>query len=545
MKVLYTKTVGRVTLTAKVAPDHLKLFIDAEVVPPTIPAPSSNAPDAAAPQPASVPTTPHAAPPSPKPAPPGAAPAAAPKYIPDPAVTREELFPLFEPVFNSKDMDQKVLDDVAKTLSKGEKVFDRRVRKGDPAEAGHDGKLLLLVRKFTGTGEIFTDEEKYASFMERHLFDNIVAGQIVGRVYPPKPGKEGKDIFGAAIPAPPSQPAKFSIDNTLKLEKHPPEEYEVLISQLEGLLLENSGALTVKDELTLSGDLGLRLGNIDCIGRVKVSGNVASGITLRAKKGIEVGGGIQESILECPGGDVVVKGFAFGGARGKIVGGKEVKLGIAQELRVEAIKDIFIEKEAIDCVFRTQSLLRIPAGKLIGGEAFVVCGLEAKQLGNDVSKETIIHLCSDIETSTEYAVLMASIAAHDNAQRLVEVHLGPYARMPDRIQLLKQPFRGRMEKLYEKREEILVSRGKLTIKQETLLAEAHRSGILRVSVHGQIFPGVSIIAGEKRLDVQELITGPKTIEFDPKEQTFAIKAFEPVVCAFNAVDSGKKHDKSK
>ncbi|NDC38885.1 MAG: DUF342 domain-containing protein [Proteobacteria bacterium] len=401
----------------------------------------------------------------------------------------------------------------------------------------------MIIRR--SAGEIFTDEERYTSFMERHLFDNITVGQIVARVYPPKPGKEGRDVFGAVIPAPASNPAKFAFDTSLKLEKHPPDEYEVLVSQVEGFLIENSGTLSVKEELSLTGDLGLKLGNIDCIGRVKVSGNVAAGITLRAKKGIEVGGGIQESILECPSGDIVVKGFAFGGARGKIVGGKEVRLGIAQELRVECIKDIVVEKEAIDCVFRTQSLLRAPAGKLIGGESYVVCGLEAKQLGNDAGKRTVIHLCSDVETGTEYAALLGTIAAHDQALRVVEVHLGPYARMPERMQLLKEPFRGRMERLHQKREEILISRGRLVIKQETLLHEAHRSGILRISVHGPIYPGVLITAGEKTLDVQELIPGPKTVEFDATSQTFHLKGFEPVVCAFTPVDSGNKNDKSK
>jgi uncharacterized protein (DUF342 family) len=399
------------------------------------------------------------------------------------------------------------------------------------------------VRKFTGTGEISTEDEQYTSLMERHLFDNVTVGQIVARVYPPKPGKDGKDVFGAPIPAPPSQPAKYSIDGTLKVEKHPPDEYEVLVSQLEGFVVEKDGALNVKDELSLSGDLGLKLGNIDCIGKVKVSGGVTSGISVRAKKGIEVGAGIQESILECPSGNIVVKGFAFGGPRGKVVGGKEVRLEIAQELRVEAIQDILIGKEAIDCVFRTQSLLRMPTGKLIGGEAYVVCGVEAKQLGNEAGKETIIHLCSDVETSTDYAALIALIRSHDNALKLLEVHLGPYARMPDRMQLLKEPFRGRMEKLYQKREEVLESRGRLVIKQETLLAQAHRSGILRVSAHGQIFPGVVILAGESRFAVPEVITGPKTIEFDQEAQAFEIRPLEPVVCAFNVEEGAKKHDK--
>ncbi|NBO20266.1 MAG: hypothetical protein EBV03_13805, partial [Proteobacteria bacterium] len=161
MKVVYTKNSARIVLTAKVTEDHLKLFIDAELMPPAPAAPPQPDPAApATPAVASQPTAVASAVGAPSAA--AAPPAGVDKpYIPDPPITRAELGPLFEPVFNLRDMDQKVLDDVAVHLSRGEKVTDRRVRKGDAAEAGHDGKLLLLVRKFTGTGEIFTDEERY------------------------------------------------------------------------------------------------------------------------------------------------------------------------------------------------------------------------------------------------------------------------------------------------------------------------------------------------------------------------------------------------
>jgi uncharacterized protein (DUF342 family) len=542
MKVLYSKSSDRVNLTVKVTEDHLKLYIDAELVPPK-PATPPPSPTNGAEAKAAEAKTGEVQQQGQQPGPAAVAPAVPPS-IEEKPITRAEILPLFEPVFNPRDMDQRVLDDVALCLNRRAKVVDRRVRKGEAAEAGLDGRFLLLVRKFTGKSEIVTSDDQNGSFMERHLFDNIIIGQIVARVYPPKPGKEGVDVFGAPIPPPQSNGVKIAFDKSLKIEKHPPHDYEVLVALTEGFLVEDNGTFIIREELTLSGDLDLRLGNIECIGRVKVSGSVASGIALRAKKGIEVGEGMQESILESTHGDIVVRGFAFGGKRGRIIGGKEVKVGIAQELRVEAVQDIAVEKEAIDCIFRTQTQVRMPTGKFIGGEAFVVCGMEAKELGNEVGKLTLVHLCSDIETSTDYSTLLGQLAAHDQALKLVEVHLGPYARNPDRIQLLKSPFKDRMEKLREKRDEIVLSRGKLHLRQKELLSNARRSGTLRVSCHGMIHQGVVITAGDKRLEVQEAIKGPKTIEFNPADESFVVKAFEPVVCAVK-FNEGVNNDQSQ
>ena len=54
--------------------------------------------------------------------------------------------------------------------------------------------------------------------------------------------------------------------------------------------MEDSGKISIKPELTISGDLDFRYGNIDFIGKVIVSGDVLQGLNIKAGKGIEVRG---------------------------------------------------------------------------------------------------------------------------------------------------------------------------------------------------------------------------------------------------------------
>ena len=495
MDVLVSKTTERFTLTVKSSPDKMKLFIDVEPV--------------------------------------GKA-----------TVTIHDLIDCLSPTFTGSELETGVLEDVAAIVSKGQKAQDRRIRKGDPGEPGVDGKLLIMVKKFTGKGEIKVDDRGYGTLTERHLFDNITVGQVIGRVYAPKPGRAGVDVLGQAITPTPGKPAKMTLDKSLTTEKSSDGDYDSLIAQREGFLLEDNGKFSIQEELLINGDLDLRLGSIDFIGAIKVRGSITSGLNVRAKKGITVGDGLQDSVLECPQGDVTVAGFAFGGTRGRIIGGKAVKVRVAQELRIESLHDIQIEKEAVDCVLRTQTQIQMPQANLVGGEAFVVCGLEANNIGNEVGKRTTIHLCSDIETSTEFATLQGSLASHDQALNLVEVHLGMYAKMPARVQLLKQPFRDRMEKLLRKREQIVASRADIAAKQKKMLDRAHRSETLRVNARGKFFPGVVIVAGEERFEVKERIDGPKTIEFSPKEKQFTVRAIEPVVCSVS-FEEGEKDGTAK
>lgn len=438
-----------------------------------------------------------------------------------------------------------VLDDIVVCLNSGQEIKDRLVSKGALPEPGRDGKLVLLVKKFSERGTVKIDKRGYADFRDLHLFDNVTAGQIIGRVYPPKPGIPGKDALGNVLAAPPGKPAVVNLDASIQLRPSPSgEEFEVLIAQTDGFVAEETGRLLVKTELVIKGDVGPHLGNIDFLGSVKVGGDVGPGMVVKARDGIVVMGGVNGGSLFCTKGDIVVKGFYFGGPQSQIVCGGNVTLGVAQDVRAEVVGTITVEREAIDCRFRTQASFVAPKCSLVGGEVLCVCGVEAREIGNDAGKKTQVILCSDVETSTEFSRLVVQIESVETALRLVKLHLGPLALTPARIQLLCEPHRTKMTKLALKLRDLESARVTLIARKTRMLETSRVNETFRVNYVATFHSGGIIQAEEVVFEPKDPLAGPGSIDYLVERNEFVVGPLKPVVCILrsaNEIDEVKKN----
>lgn len=453
-------------------------------------------------------------------------------------VTRDEILSVLQEGVDTRQVNLGVIDDVARLLSQGEKVEDRRIHKGTPAEPGADGKLLILVKQYTGQRESKTEEKGLSNFSELHLFDNVEKGQIVARVYPPKAGTDGVDALGTVLVSKPGKPIKPSIDKTLSIEKSD-HEYEVIKAQVDGYLVEDSGKLRVSSELVVKGNVDFHFGHIDFIGKVVVRGDVMAGFNIKARDGIEIHGSVNGSTLISTAGDIVVKGFIYGGRDARVISARNFTATVAQEINAEIHGSIVIHKEALDCMLRTETSLEMKNGKLIGGEVLSACGVEAKQIGIETGKTTKITLCSDVETRADYGKLLVSIESHEKAMKLLELHLGPLAANPARIQLLREPHRQKMVELMRKFKDIQDSRTKLLLKKKEMLESGHPAEKLRVNYLERMCEGVEVRAGDELFSVKEEIKGPGSLDYLPQEKRFQLGELKALECAIPDADSNK------
>ncbi len=475
---------------------------------------------------------------------------------PSPPVTRDELLALIESGLRVRDLDNAVLDDVLKYINRGESVSERRIKKGREPETGDCGRLLLILKKFTGKGEMHEDEKGHVAFASMHLFDNVRSGQIVARIYPPKPGKDGVDIFDKAIPAKPGMPVKVKVDKSLRIEEpaSSAENFQRIVAMSDGYLTEESGELQLHEDLHINGDIDFHYGNIDFIGKVFISGDVHPDFEIIARKGIVIQGGVQESRLRSPDGEIEIKGFAFGGKHGSIVCGQSLIGTVMHEVAAEVVGPIVITKEAIDCTLRTQSSISMPKARLVGGRAMCVCGVEAKEIGNKAGQETCITLANSVEVGTEYGEILVQIANHEQAIKLIELHLGPYAQNTARLQLLAPSHRARMEALLHKRKDVEASRLRLLAKKMSLLDGGKGNAVQRVDFYEALYPGVHIISGDHSFVPKEMLKGPGTVEFNDLTKEFVVSELKPLECNVGGVpntkpvqppqqDEGGKHGK--
>lgn len=452
-----------------------------------------------------------------------------------------QIFALLEKHVKGNFIDSSVLDDIAKNLKLGKNCKDRRVAKGLAAQIGQDGKLLILVKIFNGKIEVNPDDKTPKSLNDLHLFDNLTKGQVVGRVYPPKPGIDGKGVLGQVLSGAIGKPIKATFDKSLSLGALIPDQnYQPIIAEQEGFLCAEGEKLKISNEILVKGDLDYRFGNIDFIGQVKVSGDVMPGFNIRAKTGIEINGSVRGGSLASLQGPISVKEFVFGGESSRIISGQSFTAKMVQEVNADIKGNIVILKEARDSTLRACGTLSLVSGQLIGGDAYAVCGVEAKFIGSEGEKSTTIHLCSDVESTLEYAELLAKITAHEKAAELIKLHLGPLASNPSRIQLLKQPHRDKMQLLFKKFKQIEDSKINLLAEKLKLLESAHVNNILRVNVLGMIYPGVKIMAEDQVHTITEKLKGPISIDYIKEEKKFVVAALKPLECSIHEKKADKK-----
>lgn len=462
---------------------------------------------------------------------------------------KEEILNIIKEFAPLADLHLGVIDDVVKHLSQGEKIVERRIAKGTPAVEGSDGKPLFLVKKLSAQGQVKIDHRGYANYADLHLFDNVQKGQQVARIYPPKNGTDGKDALGNSIASKLGKPFKFTVDKTLQIQeiKNKEHTFQLLIAENEGYLADEGGKYSIKEELFIKDNIDFKCGSIEFIGKVKINGDVMQGFNITAKKGIEINGSVRGGSLTSLEGDIVVKGFVFGGSDSQIICGRSFIANVVQEVNAEIVGDIIIHKEAIDSNLRSEAAIFVPNGQLVGGQTLAVCGVEAKFISNEAGKETKIFICSDVETHTDYARLLASIESHEKAKKLLLAHLGPLAHNPVKLRLLKPPHDEHMKKLYTKLQEVDQSRIRLLAKKKTLLESAKKNEITRINYLDKCYAGTVIKSGDDEYTIKDSLDGPGSIEYFVEAHKFEVGELKGLECTYKSTEKtvGANDEQSK
>lgn len=465
------------------------------------------------------------------------------------SVDRAQILKLLEPIPEIV-LQLDVIDDLVQRFNAGAESKPRRISKGTLPVEGRDGRLLLLVKHYENPRK-----EQQLDYVDPRCFrnfDNIEKGNVVARIYPPRPGKDGIDALGKVVKCKEGKPAKFKVDGTITIM--PPvegSEFQTAIANIAGFLTEEKGALTIRNELIIN-EVNFETGDIDFVGSVKIKGDVLTDFKVIARNNIEIGGNALHSQLWSRTGTVVVKGTVFGYQGRTVVGDTLTSAGIAtltstadvpqiraagsvsalllEDASVEAGGDIVIEREAKGCLLRTKALLQMPKAALIGGTVHCVCGVEARTIGSQLGVGTRIVLCSDVESTAEFSALQSRVEQHQQAEELLALQLGSYAENPNALKKLPVAARKRMEQLVIKLRDIQESRYKLEQQEDDVRKRAIENIMFRVNYLDKIFAGTTITVGDYIFNVDADLVGPGTVEFLPDERRFVVSELKPIVC---------------
>lgn len=136
MDLIFREETEHCTLTGRLSPDRLKLFLDQGRMPS--------------------------------------------KTIP----SRADIINALARHMDRKLVDDRVIDDIVRQLHLGQhSVLQRRISAGEAPFPGVDGRFEVLAKPYMGVPEIRGDGPGKLVFADLHLFDNIEKGAVVVRIH--------------------------------------------------------------------------------------------------------------------------------------------------------------------------------------------------------------------------------------------------------------------------------------------------------------------------------------------------------------------------
>lgn len=326
---------------------------------------------------------------------------------------------------------------------------DIMIAAGKKAVAGRDAKIkyffdvdYLKVGALTDAGDI--------DFKDRGEIPFVKEGTLLAEKIPLIKGEPGMDIYGKPLREETEKDFKLKCETGVVTSDDGLKAYAEYDGQPKVSL---GGKLMVLSELKINGDIGFETGHVDFNGNVTVKGTVQTGFKVRSA---------QLNVKEINGGDIDASGDIH--VDGGITGAKIKTLGnvyakYMKKSTVMAYGDVIVEKEVIESKVVNSGAFILRRGKLITSEVASRRGIEAAEIGTDISDPCHLRVGVEEHIEKEVESFDASIAKEkellemldlehktmEEEDQRIHVKIAELAQIQDRSIVGQREIKKRME----------------------------------------------------------------------------------------------------
>jgi len=253
-----------------------------------------------------------------------------------------------------------------------------------------NGVLEYLIRK-DNTIKPKEKEDGTVDFRDLGLVQNVAKGDVLCRIIPPEPGRDGINIYDAAAPHIVGKlPSLPSGTNTVISE-----DTLSLLAAVDGCVVCKKDIINVEDVFVLRGDVDNASGNIDFLGSVVIQGDIREGFYVKAGASISVRGMSEGAFIEA-GGDISISSGMNGMGKGKLIAGGNVVAKYFENVTIECKGDVYADVLMNSRVTTEGSIiLKGKQSLLIGGCYQVGLKVFANTIGNSNHIRTDVSIVSD------------------------------------------------------------------------------------------------------------------------------------------------------
>jgi hypothetical protein len=336
----------------------------------------------------------------------------------------------------------------------------RLVRKKTPAEAEEEGK---------------TDYKKFRAYTI------VRKGEVIGKEEPLQVGRPGRSVFGKELSYGKKTIPQLIPGLNVRADKG------LIYSGKDGHFILQGQVFSVEETLEIKGDVDYSVGHVEYPGDVIIHGEIRDGFRVAAAGSVTCISTVDASEIMCKK-DFHAKLGVIGRGKGIVRAGGKVEAKFFENCTVEALGPVTVSGGFFHCLVFTQGTLDLgEKGRFVGGTARCKGGFRCGGLGNEAGTPTEVFGGLDFVMERRY----------DYAK---EKHQTMVLTLQNVEQVLKtKPT----EKLVETREKL--KKGVLELQHfiDELFPHVQANDEASITVHGRVYPGVTIHLGGISFDIKE------------------------------------------
>ncbi len=355
------------------------------------------------------------------------------------------------------------------------------IAQGKPPEAGTDAYLNFYFRT-SMLGE--TLHAELPAFNEKEFFTAVREGDVLVEKTPYNKGVAGITVRGMTLHAVEGRDCRLPEGMGVRAS----EDGIFLYAAREGRPYLMGGRVLISDVKAVNGDVDLAVGDIDFNGDVLISGNVQSGMIVRATGNIEIGGAVEAAAIDA-GRDIVLYQGMQGADTGALRAGGDIYARYVVRASVEADGNLYGDY-VVSSQISVMGTVRMMGShaKIFGGMLRASSRVWVNAIGTVSGEKTTIEIGSSpklrkrlVELEDKRTQTKVQLEKIDN---LVRVPV-PRSETPERLEMRR--------KLAMSRDMMMISLDEITREIENLKAEIRRRSDGRLHVRGEVAAEVRIV----------------------------------------------------
>lgn len=263
------------------------------------------------------------------------------------------------------------------------------IAEGEKPVDGIDGKVVF-EQDYNETDIVRAENWDFREVMR---IPTVTKGEKLATIIPPTKSKKGKNVHAKRMNGRAGKPALMRAGKGVIFR----EENHSFYADTDGQVSATNQIIQVHSVYEVKETLSLEVGNIDFVGSVIINGDVPTGYTIKAAGDITIHG-IVEAATIIAGGSIYVSGGLSGLKKGSLKAGENVQIGYINQGKVVAGHSILVENSIIHSNCSATAQIFCQRGNVIGGSISAGKSIEAKDIGNRLSTETMVNLGIDKKT---------------------------------------------------------------------------------------------------------------------------------------------------